>query len=195
MKTRILGAIMTGLIGIFLAVAEGNAVAANDNRILLFSVPLKCEAVPEIGCGSLSKPILLELQRQSNISEAWLNGTGTIMAVIGSDGADRETLVSEVKSTLERSGTDGTELTGDEREAALRDFSSRTDWYRGADVDRLSRREAAVIAARLVRRAHAKRFCCRSRLLGRLSPISHKLFRIASSATLSRRSKSLNKRF
>jgi hypothetical protein len=54
MKTRILGAIMTGLLGIFLAVAEGNAVAANDDRILLFSVPLKCEAVPEIGCGSLS---------------------------------------------------------------------------------------------------------------------------------------------
>jgi hypothetical protein len=78
------------------------------------------------------------------------------MAVIGSDGADREMLVSEVKSTLERSGTDGMELTRDEREAALRNCSSRTDWYRGADVDRLSRREAAVIAARLVRRVHAK---------------------------------------
>jgi hypothetical protein len=38
----------------------------------------------------------------------------------------------------------------------LKDFSSRTDWYRGADVDRLSRREAAVIAERLVRRVHAK---------------------------------------
>jgi len=156
MKTRILGAITTGLVGTFLAVTEGNAIAANDDRVLLFSVPLKCEAVPQIGCGSLSKPILLELQRQPDISEAWLNGTGTIMAVIGSDGADRKTLASKVKSTLERSGTGGTELTGDEREAALKDFSLRTDWYRGADVDRLSRREAAVIAERLVRRVHAK---------------------------------------
>jgi hypothetical protein len=156
MKTRILGAVTTGLLGTFLAFTEGNATGEDNDRVVFFSVPFKCEAVPEIGCGSLSKPILLELQRQPNISEAWLNGTGTIIAVIAADGADREALTSEVKSTLERSGAAGTELTGNDRETALKDFSTRTDWYRGADVDRLSRREAAVIAERLVRRVHAK---------------------------------------
>jgi hypothetical protein len=156
MKTRILGAVTTGLLGTFLAFTEVNATAEDNDRVLLFKVPFKCEAVPQIGCGSLSKPILLELQRQPNISEAWLNGTGTVIAVISADGADREALTSKVKSTLELSGADGTELTGDDRETALKDFSTRADWYRGADVDQLSRREAAVIAARLVRRVHAK---------------------------------------
>jgi hypothetical protein len=156
MKSRILGAVTTGLLGTCLAFAEASKTVGNNDRVALFNVPLKCEAVPEIGCGSLSKPILLELQRQPNISEAWLNGTGTIVAVIGADGSDRESMASRVKSTLKGSGAEGTELIGEERERALRSFASRTDWYRGADVDRLSKREAAVIAARLVHRVQTK---------------------------------------
>jgi hypothetical protein len=139
-----------------LTFAETIQTAQSSDPIVLFRVPLKCEAVPEIGCVSLAKPILLELQRQPNISEAWLNGTGTIVAVVEADASDRDSVASTVKSILKGNGADGTELTGEERETALRSFASRTDWYRGADVDRLSKREGAAIAARLVRRVQTK---------------------------------------
>ena len=152
MKNRILGLITTSLLGTCLACAEEAKTNENNDRVIFFNVPLRCEAVPEIGCGSRAKPVLLELQRQPDVSEAWLNGTGTIIAVVRTDGVSGESLVGAIKSTLKNTGADGAELTGGEREAALRSFASRTDWYRGADVDKLSKREAAVIAARLVRR-------------------------------------------
>src|SRR6266550_2309017 len=38
--------------------------------------------VEGIGCGSASKPILLDLERQAGVLEAWLNRAGTIIAVV-----------------------------------------------------------------------------------------------------------------
>jgi hypothetical protein len=43
------------------------------------------------------------------------------------------------------------------RDEGLKDFLSGKGWYRGADVNRLSEEEAAIIAARLVRWVQAKR--------------------------------------
>jgi hypothetical protein len=43
-------------------------------------------------------------------------------------------------------------LQGAARDSALKDFASRTNWHRGAQVDRLSEEEAHAIATRLVHR-------------------------------------------
>jgi hypothetical protein len=49
----------------------------------LFLVPsLVCTAAPQIGCGARAKAIHLDLQRDPNIPEAWLNKTGTVLAVV-----------------------------------------------------------------------------------------------------------------
>jgi predicted DNA binding protein len=48
------------------------------------------------------------------------------------------------------------EIKGKARSKALADFQSRAGWYRGAEVDRLSEEEAAIIAARLVGRIEAR---------------------------------------
>jgi len=68
-----------------------NAAATTANRISVFKAPLFCPAAPQIGCGSASKPILLDLERQAGVLEAWLNRAGTIIAVVWKPESNAET--------------------------------------------------------------------------------------------------------
>lgn len=135
-----------------------SANSTNPNLISLFSVPsLVCSAAPEIGCGPRAKPILLDLQRDASISEAWLNSAGTVLAVVGAEGSTRESRAKAVRAALQaKEGATATELDGDAREKQLKSFVAGHGWYRGAEVDTLSKREAGIIAARLVHRLQAK---------------------------------------
>jgi hypothetical protein len=99
--------------------AEGTKIAVEADRISLFEVPLRCEAAPGIGCGGRSKPILLELEREPTITEAWLNGTGTLLAVLWTEGSSRESRTKAVQSVLERNGATAKELDGEARETMV----------------------------------------------------------------------------
>ena len=136
--------------------AEENKTAIAADRISLFTVPLRCEAAPDIGCGPISKPILLQLEREPAIAEAWLNGTGTVLAVVWVDNDGQETRMKAVQAVFEKNGVTATELDGEARDTALKSFVSGDAWFLGADVDNLSKQEAQTIAARLVRRVQAK---------------------------------------
>jgi copper chaperone CopZ len=130
-----------------------NAAATTADRMSLFKVSLQCPAAPQIGCGSASKPILLDLEKQAGVAEAWLNRAGTIIAVVWKSDSDSETrrkIVADLKEDH------GIEIDGKPRDDAVKDFLSGKGWYRGADVDRLSEEEAGIIAGRLVRRVQAK---------------------------------------
>src|SRR5438034_2542723 len=130
-----------------------NAAATTANRISVFKAPLVCPAAPQIGCGSASKPILLDLDRQAGVLEAWLNRAGTIIAVVWrpeSNAETRRNVATELKEDH------AVEMQGKSRDEAVKDFLSGKGWYRGADVDRLSEEEAGVIAARFVRRVQAR---------------------------------------
>src|SRR6266480_713814 len=130
-----------------------NAAATTANRISVFRAPLVCPAAPQIGCGSASKPILLDLERRAGVLEAWLNRGGTIIAVVWKPEWNAETrrnVATELKEDH------AVEMQGKSRDEAVKDFLSGKGWYRGADVDRLSEEEAGIIAARLVRRVQAK---------------------------------------
>ena len=151
MKTHLV--LMSALAYATLASAAENAAAATPDRISVFKVPLVCPAAPQIGCGSASKPILLDLERQPVVLEAWLNRAGTIISVVWKPDSDAETrrnVAAELKEDH------ATELEGKSRDNAVKDFLSGKGWYRGADVDRLSEEEADIIAARLVRWVQAK---------------------------------------
>jgi hypothetical protein len=151
MKTYLV--LMSALLYATLASAAENAAVATPDRISVFKVPLVCPAAPQIGCGSASKPILLDLERQPGVLEAWLNRAGTIISVVWkpeSNAEARRNVAAELKEDH------ATELDGKSRDEALKDFSSGKGWYRGADVDRLSEEEADIIAARLVRWVQAK---------------------------------------
>jgi len=151
MKTHFV--LMSGLLYATLASAAENAAAATLDRISVFKVPLVCPAAPQIGCGSASKPILLDLERQPGVLEAWLNRAGTIISVVWKPDSDAET---RRNVTAELKEDHATELEGKSRDNAVKDFLSGKGWYRGADVDRLSEEEADIIAARLVRWVRAK---------------------------------------
>jgi hypothetical protein len=111
---------------------------------------------PEIGCGSLARPLLVALERTAGITEAWLNQAGTMLAVVGSKNFTDERRAQAVKAAMEAEDMLPEELRGQARDAALEDFLIGADWLRGADVDRLSSREAEIIGLRLVKRLQAK---------------------------------------
>src|SRR5260221_4774695 len=50
--------------------------------VSVYQVPWRCPAALQIGCGGHAKPILLELERNPGVSEAWMNRQGTTVAVV-----------------------------------------------------------------------------------------------------------------
>jgi hypothetical protein len=152
--TLVLGVL--SVIGASLLVAEESKTAIAPDRISLFKVPLQCPAAPEIGCGNASKPILLDLQREPTISEAWLNQTGTVLAVVRNTSFGHESPTKTVQAVLENHGLTTVELEGAAREAELKSFLSGNAWYHSTDVDNLTKQESRIIAGRLLLRIRAK---------------------------------------
>jgi len=128
----------------------------DPDQVSLFRVPLPCGFAPEIGCGTLARPVLVALEHTPGITEAWLNREGTLLAVVGSKTFTDERRAQVVKATLEAEDILSEELRGQARAAVLEDFFVGADWLRGTDVDQLSSREAGVIALRLVKRLQTK---------------------------------------
>ncbi len=153
MKTHLTAVLVGGLLYAPFASGAENTMTVTADRVSVFKAPLVCPAAPQIGCGSASKPILLDLEKQPGVLEAWLNRAGTIIAVVWKPESDAETR-SKVATGLKEDRT--TELQGDSRDKEVQDFLSGKGWYHGADVDRLSEEEADIIAARLVRWVQAK---------------------------------------
>ncbi len=74
-----------------------------------------------------------------------------MLAVVGAENSSADTRAGSVKAVLRKKGVKATELESDAHEKALKSFVSRTGWYHGVEVDRLSHQEAAIIAARILR--------------------------------------------
>jgi copper chaperone CopZ len=147
-------------IGLASASGGENAAITTADQISLFKVSLQCPAAPQIGCGSASKPVLLELERDPAVEQAWLNRAGTLIAVVWKSRPNVQTQQG-VASRLRNAGCCArdaavNEVQGEARDQALKEFESGQGWYRSAEVDRLSEEEAGIIAARLVRRVGAK---------------------------------------
>ena len=72
------------------------------------------------------------------------------MAIIWSEPSKPRQRSKAVKAILKERGMTAKELTGEAKRQAVKNFQSGSDWYRGADVDRLSEEEASVIANRWI---------------------------------------------
>ncbi|HKD10495.1 MAG TPA: heavy-metal-associated domain-containing protein [Thermoanaerobaculia bacterium] len=126
---------------------------ASAERVSFFEVPLECGAADGLGCGSASKPVLKALERDSRVKEAKINHAGTTLAVVWSDPEQAVAGAATVESAFKRRDLDVTLLRGEARDRALKDYGSGR-WYGASEVDRLSEREAHVIATRVINRAH-----------------------------------------
>ncbi len=153
MKTHLTTVLAGGLLCAPFANAADASAAVTAERVSVFKAPLVCPAAPQIGCGSASKPILLDLEKQAGVLEAWLNRAGTIIAVVWKPDANAGTR-SNVAADLKEDHA--IEMDGKSRDDAVKDFLSGKGWYHGADVDRLSEEEAGIIAARWVQRVKAR---------------------------------------
>jgi len=96
------------------------ATTAAD-RISVFKVPLVCPAAPQIGCGSASKPILLDLEKEPGVLEAWLNRAGTRIAIVWKPDSDAKTRRNVAGDLQEDRAT---ELDGKLRDETVADFLS-----------------------------------------------------------------------
>src|SRR5438093_5693204 len=114
-----------------------------------FKVPLECGAAADLGCGSAAKPILRELEKNAKVATAKINHPGTVLAVVWKERNLAPAGIPFVVSAFEKNDSEAVTLRGPDREKALREYEAGK-WYGPADVDRLSEREAEVIASRLV---------------------------------------------
>lgn len=78
-----------------------------------------------------------------------LNHAGVTLAVFWQNGADA-TKRSEAVAAAFLDYPGPSELSGDGRDAALKDFLSGVAWYRTAALDELSGQEADIVATRWV---------------------------------------------
>jgi copper chaperone CopZ len=123
----------------------------NSSEVTFYQVPLVCGAAPQIGCGGRSKPILLSLEDNPHIREAWLNREGTAIAVVWENNADaskRDDITSSIFKTYELRAE---KINGKDHDALFKNFLKGNGWYRGSEVNRLSEEEAETIADRLAR--------------------------------------------
>jgi hypothetical protein len=127
-----------------------------SDNVAFYKVPLMCHAAPGIGCGSLSKPVLLDLESRPIVKEAWLDRQGKTLAIVWNEGTSAAARGMAVIAVRNAHKLSADELTGGARDVALESFRAGGGWHRGADVDRLSEEEAGIIADRLVLRVTAK---------------------------------------
>ena len=126
------------------------------HHVTFYRVPLVCEAASHLGCGTLAKPVLLAIEGETAVREAWLNRKGTMLAVVWRDPLAHRSGCNRVLGILRQHGLMGSELAESERREALSSFTSGKDWYRPTGLDRLSDEEARVIAVRIVVRLREK---------------------------------------
>ncbi len=122
--------------------------------ITFHQLNLVCGAAPDIGCGSRSKPILLELEKEATIKEAWLNRPGTVLAIVWEEGVEPN--VKAVSTIFKEHGKSFKTLKGGRYQKQFANFNSITareggeKWYKSADVDELSMEEAGLIATGII---------------------------------------------
>lgn len=122
-------------------------IEKEPEKVSFFTVPLICTAAPSIGCGSAALPILEKLEASEVVEEAWLNHTGTVIAVVWK-GANPD--VDQVQHIFKTNELKVFLMGGAEANDQALAFSGRTNWYRGKEVFQLSRIEAQTVAANLV---------------------------------------------
>lgn len=122
-----------------------------DRDVSFFRVPLVCSAAPSIGCGSRSKPVLNSLEESSEVDEAWLNRSGTIIAIVWNEGIDVTAKNEIVNIVFKEHKINVEEIKSKEYIGISESFGKGEDWLKGSSVDDLSKEEASIFANRITK--------------------------------------------
>ena len=133
-----------------------NKNSGSKNTVTFYKVPLVCSEAPSIGCGSKAKPVLQQLENSSGIAEAWLNHTGTVIALVWKDNMNAAARENTVNTIFKEQNMAVQLVSGKEYDVMLNDFNKKKNWLRNTDVNQLSMIEAGEIASRIVARVNAK---------------------------------------
>ena len=117
---------------------------ASNILVSFYEAPLVCHAAPSIGCGSKAKFILVDLEQNIDVVDgAWLNKKGTVVAIKWKSEVSNSRKNEIINATSAKYEVELLETDASKYE---RSFSESKDWFKGKEVDQLSREEAAIIA-------------------------------------------------
>lgn len=120
---------------------------SSNTAVSFYEAPLVCHAAPSIGCGSKAKFMLVDLEKYTDAVEgAWLNKTGTVVAVKWNTNTN-ETKQSEIINAVSTSHSiELSPVISAEANTYARTFPNSSQWFKGKEVDKLSKEEAQIIA-------------------------------------------------
>lgn len=119
----------------------------SNTAVSFYEAPLVCHAAPSIGCGSKAKFMLVDLEKYTNeVEGAWLNKTGTVVAIKwnANTNESKQTEIINAVSTSHNIALNPVAST--EANNYAKSFPNSNEWFRGKEVDKLSKEEALIIA-------------------------------------------------
>jgi hypothetical protein len=119
-------------------------------EVSFFEVPLVCNAAPDIGCGSKAKFILNDLMQDEAVNEAWMNRAGTVIAAVWNPASSLNMRRKAVDSVFKHHEIPIVLADETVHSDLASSFATRTNWYKGSEVDKLSIEEAGVIADKII---------------------------------------------
>lgn len=120
---------------------------ATNTIVSFYKAPLVCHAAPSIGCGSKAKFMLVDLENYKGAVEgAWLNKTGTVVAVIWNANTDKSKKTEIINTVTTSHNIEFTAVTLTEANNYAKSFPNHNEWFKGKEVDQLSKEEALIIA-------------------------------------------------
>lgn len=122
-------------------------MSANNTGVSFYEAPLVCHAAPSIGCGSKAKFMLVDLENYNDAVEgAWLNKTGTVVAVKWNTKTGENKKAEIIKTVSTNHNIELTTLAETEATSYTKSFPISSEWFKGKEVDKLSKEEAGIIA-------------------------------------------------
>jgi copper chaperone CopZ len=122
-------------------------IASSKTGVSFYEAPLVCHAAPSIGCGSKAKFILIDLEKYANeVEGAWLGKVGTVVAVKWKANTEVSTQVKILNTISYLHNIEFKPVTLTEANNYAKTFPAKKEWFKGKEVDQLSKEEALIIA-------------------------------------------------
>ncbi len=122
-------------------------MSASNSAVSFYEAPLVCHAAPAIGCGSKAKFMLVDLEKVTDAVEgAWLSKTGTVVAVKWKANTNDSKKAEIITIVSDSHNIELATITITEANKYANSFPDSNEWFKGKEVDKLSKEESQIIA-------------------------------------------------